>query len=234
MIAKIRKKYDHKLQEAEAAFLLKKKELDVNQNKVLMNKLLADAFRCKCMNLKPSGLPGMRQVVPSSYLQHLHQVSQQPNLRSSPVTGLSSASQHSSVPACLRAPPVTAYSKMHAPVAGLSLAGQLPTQQTAAVVVQQHACDAFAVGFPQLAIDHSSSRKLPQHDIGGLPAAHEIRLSAQELLLVWRMEASCKQAEHDATFADVGSNFDSLDHYLNFKHWIVYRELLPLQLELLM
>ncbi|KAM3375753.1 helicase protein MOM1 isoform X3 [Capsicum galapagoense] len=162
MIAQIHKKYDHKLQEADAEFLRKKKELDVNQNKVLMNKLLADAFRCKCMNLKPSGLPGMRQVVPSSYLQHLRQVSQQPNLRSSPATASSSASQQSLVLACLRASPVTSLSSadqpqvrqetsvpsnrsVHsggisqptirgAPVTGLSLAGQpVPTQQTAAV-----------------------------------------------------------------------------------------------------
>ncbi|MCD7472818.1 hypothetical protein HAX54_014187 [Datura stramonium] len=331
MIAKIRKKYDHKLQEAEAAFLLKKKELDVNQNKVLMNKLLADAFRCKCMNLKPSGLPGMRQVVPSSYLQHLHQVSQQPNLRSSPVTGLSSASQHSSVPACLRAPPVTGLSSVGqahirqetsvpsnrsvhsggisqptvrcAPVAGLSLAGQpAPTQQTAAVSrstahsagtpgrpplisaitpstgnlrvageirapaphlqpfrtptsmstssspstlaqsMQNHpqstnmAASSPSIPqlaslqtsstpspsqppqhqmpsplVPQLAIDHSSSRKLPQHDIGGLPAARNPSLSAQELLFSVENRLHANRPNMMPPLPDVGSNFDSLD-----------------------
>lgn len=61
LVAQIRKKYDLNLQETEAAFLRKKNELDTSLNKVLMNKLLADAFRCKCMNLKPSGLPGIRQ-----------------------------------------------------------------------------------------------------------------------------------------------------------------------------
>ncbi|KAK4351467.1 hypothetical protein RND71_030780 [Anisodus tanguticus] len=158
MIAQIRKKYDEKLQEVEAGFLRKKKELDVNQNKVLMNKLLADAFRCKCMNLKPSGLPGMRRAEGLSEIASLPpKVSQQPNLRSSHVTGSSSVSQQS-----LRATPVTGLSSagqaqvrqetsvpsnrsVHsggnsqstvrcAPVTGLSLAGQpAPTQQTAAV-----------------------------------------------------------------------------------------------------
>lgn len=74
MIAQMRKKYDHKLQEAEAAFLRKKKELDVNQNKVLMNKLLADAFRCKCMNLKPSGFSGMRQGMQLMLVMHFQRV----------------------------------------------------------------------------------------------------------------------------------------------------------------
>ncbi|XP_055829400.1 helicase protein MOM1-like isoform X2 [Solanum dulcamara] len=202
MIAQIRKKYDHKLQEAEAAFLRKKKELDVNQNKVLMNKLLADAFRCKCMNLKPSGFPGMRQVVPSSYLQHLHQVSQQPNLRSSPMTGSSSASQQSSVPVCLRASPVTSLSSASqaqvrqdtsvpsnrsvysggicqptvrcAPVNGLSLAGQpAPTQQIAAGT-RSTAHSAGTPGRPPLISAITPST-------GNLRVASEIRAPAPHL-----------------------------------------------------
>ena len=49
-----------KIQEVESEFLLKKKELDANRNKVLMNKILAEAFRSKCMDLRvpgPSGMP---------------------------------------------------------------------------------------------------------------------------------------------------------------------------------
>ncbi|XP_009618970.1 helicase protein MOM1-like isoform X3 [Nicotiana tomentosiformis] len=110
LVAQIRKKYDLNLQETEAAFLRKKNELDTSLNKVLMNKLLADAFRCKCMNLKPSGLPGIRQVVPSSYMQHLHQVSQQPSLRSSPMTDSSAASQQNLAPGILRASHATSLS----------------------------------------------------------------------------------------------------------------------------
>ncbi|XP_027773466.1 uncharacterized protein LOC107023051 isoform X3 [Solanum pennellii] len=202
MIAQIRKKYDHKLQEAEAAFLRKKKELDVNQNKVLMNKLLADAFRCKCMNLKPSGFSGMRQVVPSSYLQHLHQVSQQPNLRSSPVTGSSSASQQSSVPVSLRASSITSLSSagqaqvrqetsvpsnrsVHSgcisqptlrctPVTGLSLAGQpAPSQQTVAVS-RSTTHSAGTPGRPPLICAITPST-------GNLRVASEIRAPAPHL-----------------------------------------------------
>lgn len=93
VIASISKKYDLKLQEAEAAYLLKKKELDMNQNKILMNKALADAFRFTCMDVKISGLQDIQQVAPPGYMQHLHQVWQQQSLRSSPISGSSSARQ---------------------------------------------------------------------------------------------------------------------------------------------
>ncbi|KAL0376763.1 UNVERIFIED_CONTAM: hypothetical protein Scaly_0793900 [Sesamum calycinum] len=62
MITQIRKKYEVKLQESEAAFRLKRNELDKNQTKVLMNKILAEAFRSKCLDVRPPGLPGMQQV----------------------------------------------------------------------------------------------------------------------------------------------------------------------------
>ncbi|KAL0388407.1 UNVERIFIED_CONTAM: hypothetical protein Sradi_2722500 [Sesamum radiatum] len=58
MITQIRKKYEVKLQESEAAFRLKRNELDKNQTKVLMNKILAEAFRSKCLDVRPPGLPG--------------------------------------------------------------------------------------------------------------------------------------------------------------------------------
>ncbi|KAL3365354.1 hypothetical protein AABB24_010481 [Solanum stoloniferum] len=221
MIAQIRKKYDHKLQEAEAAFLRKKKELDVNQNKVLMNKLLADAFRCKCMNLKPSGFSGMHQVVPSSYLQHLHQVSQQPNLRSSPVTGSSSASQQSSVPVSLRASSITSLSSagqaqvrqetsvpsnrsVHsggisqptvrcAPVTGLSLTGQpAPTQQTVAVS-RSTAHSAGTPGRPPLICAITPST-------GNLRVASEIRAPAPHLQ-PFRTPSSMSSSSSPSTIA---------------------------------
>lgn len=59
--ASIRKKYDLKLQEAEAAYLLKKNELDMNQKKVLMNKALANAFRFKCIDLEITARPVVQQ-----------------------------------------------------------------------------------------------------------------------------------------------------------------------------
>ncbi|KAL0348999.1 UNVERIFIED_CONTAM: hypothetical protein Sangu_1127700 [Sesamum angustifolium] len=63
MIAQIRKKYEVKLQESEAAFRLKRNELYKNQTKVLMNKILAEAFRSKCLDVRPPGLPGMQQGI---------------------------------------------------------------------------------------------------------------------------------------------------------------------------
>lgn len=50
-IAVLRRKYDDKFHDVESAFLLKKKELDSNTKKVLMNKILADAFQSKCYAL---------------------------------------------------------------------------------------------------------------------------------------------------------------------------------------
>ncbi|KAK4358729.1 hypothetical protein RND71_020958 [Anisodus tanguticus] len=93
VIAPIHKKYELKLQEAEAAYLLKKEELDMNQNKILMNKALADSFRFTFTDVNFSGFPGLQQAAPPGYMQHLHQLRQQQSLRSSPVTGSSSARQ---------------------------------------------------------------------------------------------------------------------------------------------
>lgn len=62
MIAQINRKYEAKHQEAVAAFHLKKKELDTNLNRVLMNKILAEAFRSKCQDLhffRHAGTQGM-------------------------------------------------------------------------------------------------------------------------------------------------------------------------------
>ncbi|KAH9614916.1 hypothetical protein KSS87_023646 [Heliosperma pusillum] len=52
LVAQIRKKYCVKLEEAESSFSLKKSELELNQNMVMMNKFLADAFRSKCTDYK--------------------------------------------------------------------------------------------------------------------------------------------------------------------------------------
>ncbi|KAL3828473.1 hypothetical protein ACJIZ3_017275 [Penstemon smallii] len=87
MVAQIRSKYEVKLQDNEAEHKLKKNELEKNQNKVLMNKILAEVFRSKSLDHRPTGLPGMQQGIPSSYVQqHLHQLSissMQPSVRPS-------------------------------------------------------------------------------------------------------------------------------------------------------
>ncbi|XP_019251916.1 PREDICTED: helicase protein MOM1-like isoform X2 [Nicotiana attenuata] len=114
--APIRKKYDLKLQEAEAAYLLKKNELDMNQKIVLMNKALANAFRFKCIDLEITAPPVVQQVVPPAYMQH--QVWRQHSLRSSPMTGSSSASEQASARACLRSSPISGLSSARLPVGG--------------------------------------------------------------------------------------------------------------------
>ncbi|XP_021279332.1 helicase protein MOM1-like isoform X1 [Herrania umbratica] len=76
-IAQIRRNYKAKLKEKEAEFLLQKKELDVNYNKVLLNKILAEAFRSKCMDIRASGSAGAHQEASSSFMQQLVQLSSQ-------------------------------------------------------------------------------------------------------------------------------------------------------------
>ena len=73
VVAQIRRKYEHKLLETDAEFLLQKKELDVNYNKVLLNKILAEAFRSKCMDNRASGLAGAQQGESYFYLVILTQ-----------------------------------------------------------------------------------------------------------------------------------------------------------------
>ncbi|XP_074307801.1 uncharacterized protein LOC141642771 isoform X2 [Silene latifolia] len=68
LVAQIRKKYCVKLEEAESSFSLKKSELELNQNMVMMNKFLADAFRSKCTDYKAdkAGAQGRSQKGMSS------------------------------------------------------------------------------------------------------------------------------------------------------------------------
>lgn len=88
VIAQIQNKYKAKLHDAETAFLLKKNELDKNHNKVLMNRILAEAFRSKCLDLRPPGPPGMQLATSSSFMQQLQQLSMQRPVRH-PVSSVS-------------------------------------------------------------------------------------------------------------------------------------------------
>lgn len=54
-IEEVNKKYDTKAQESETEFGLRKKDLDMNYNKVLMNKVLAEAFRWKYNDTRACG-----------------------------------------------------------------------------------------------------------------------------------------------------------------------------------
>ncbi|GMP88905.1 hypothetical protein CsSME_00040715 [Camellia sinensis var. sinensis] len=71
IIAEICQKHEAILHAAEAAFLLKKKELDTNHQKVLMNKMLAEAYRLKCPDIRSYGAMGMQQVVNSNFMHSL-------------------------------------------------------------------------------------------------------------------------------------------------------------------
>ncbi|KAK9280673.1 hypothetical protein L1049_014371 [Liquidambar formosana] len=112
IVAQIHRKYEAKLHDVEAAFQLRKNELDTNRNKVFMNKLLAEAFRSKCVELKASAAPGMQQDVPSSFTQHLVQLSSQESAqRPLLVAGLSSVT--------LPAPSVQTAAPSRPPIVGV-------------------------------------------------------------------------------------------------------------------
>ncbi|XVF68548.1 hypothetical protein PTKIN_Ptkin11bG0011700 [Pterospermum kingtungense] len=95
VVAQIRRKYELKLQEKEVEFLLQKKQLDENYNKVLLNKILAEAFRSKCMDNRASGSAGAQQEQSSSFMQQLVQLSAQRALHSSTASGLSTGTDTS-------------------------------------------------------------------------------------------------------------------------------------------
>ncbi|XP_024028326.1 helicase protein MOM1 isoform X1 [Morus notabilis] len=78
-IAQILLKYELKQQEADAEFFTKKKEFDDIKNKVNMNRILAEAFRFKCMEFRSSGRSGTQQDINASYMQQQIQLSMQQN-----------------------------------------------------------------------------------------------------------------------------------------------------------
>ncbi|XP_048137315.1 helicase protein MOM1-like isoform X2 [Rhodamnia argentea] len=98
IVAQIRRKYDLKLKEIEAEYLAKKKELDMNQGKVLMNRMLAEAFKSKCSDIRASGANGIQQDVASGSMQQLLQLSSQRNAHQPlPVRGPSAGLQSNGV-----------------------------------------------------------------------------------------------------------------------------------------
>ncbi|KAL6954184.1 hypothetical protein U1Q18_046891 [Sarracenia purpurea var. burkii] len=104
IIAELRQKYGAKLKDAEAAFLLKKKELDTNHHKVHMNKILAEAFRAKCEDRKTSVASRMQQVVPSNFMQQFHPRPDLATTSSSPVVSASASQQTAAPPPPMQVP----------------------------------------------------------------------------------------------------------------------------------
>lgn len=62
-LEEVRLKYDRKLQDDEVEFQKKMKILDSNLSLVLMNKIWAEAFKSKCMDLKVSGASVLEQGI---------------------------------------------------------------------------------------------------------------------------------------------------------------------------
>ncbi|KAK6926769.1 SNF2, N-terminal, partial [Dillenia turbinata] len=91
IVAQIRQKYEALIQEAENAFQLKKSDLDTIQNTVLMNKILAEAFRSKCMDPKSPGAPGIQQAAPPSHMRQLLQLPLQRGMERNPLAASSTS-----------------------------------------------------------------------------------------------------------------------------------------------
>ncbi|GMI92128.1 hypothetical protein HRI_002882200 [Hibiscus trionum] len=99
VVAQIRRKYEVKLLEKEAEFLLQKKELDVYYDKVLLNKNLAEAFKSKCIDNRSSCSAGAMPEANSSFLQQQLQLSSQQVVQQpSTASGLPSTASASSMP----------------------------------------------------------------------------------------------------------------------------------------
>ncbi|KAI3407523.1 uncharacterized protein J3R85_020919 [Psidium guajava] len=98
IVAQIRRKYDLKFKEIEAEYLAKKKKLDMNHRKVLMNRMLAEAFKSKCSGIRASGTNGILQDVASGSTEQLLQLSSQRNAHQPlPVRGPSAGLQSNGV-----------------------------------------------------------------------------------------------------------------------------------------
>ncbi|XP_057455298.1 helicase protein MOM1-like isoform X2 [Lotus japonicus] len=127
-LEELRRKYDIKFQEIEVEFQQTKKALDKSFNTVRANKILADAFRSKCLDLKVSGASGLQQD--SSSTQHLGQHPRQQNATLPPLgAGPSSCGP----PATSLQSPSTTSNPQHTvtPIqGGQSLSGTLPGVST--------------------------------------------------------------------------------------------------------
>nr|XP_043609532.1 helicase protein MOM1-like isoform X2 [Erigeron canadensis] len=109
-IANIKQKYEVKSQDAVSASVLKKNEIDSHLNRVLMNKVLADAFRSKCQDHTAFGHSGTQQVSPDAFMEQLHRLSGSSIMRhplgtASTSPGQFFRSQQTPQPSSLQPPP---------------------------------------------------------------------------------------------------------------------------------
>ncbi|CAK9167786.1 unnamed protein product, partial [Ilex paraguariensis] len=252
IIAQIRSKYEAKLQEAEAAFLLKKNIFDTNHNKVLMNKILAEAFRSKCVDLRSTGSLGMPQAMPSGLMQHRHQSSLQPTPRplvngsypagqaaaSQQITPLSPQLHHSAAlfaSIMTRPPHISPITPSTVRVAGEIRAPAPHIQPFRPASMSTASFTSLTPGIPcqpapnnlpatspshtqlppppsSLPTNHSGlcSRPPQPENAGGLPA-HNLSLSATEMLMDIDSRSGAHQPDIMPPLADFSTTFDSLD-----------------------
>ncbi|TXG58175.1 hypothetical protein EZV62_016004 [Acer yangbiense] len=162
VVTQIRRKYEIKLKETEAEFLTKKREVDANHNKVLMNKILADAFRSKCTDLKQSNA-AVQQEVYSSFIQQMarlssHHHAQRPSALAGPVTS---------------GPPTVTPQTTVAPA--VSLQTSLPAGPQTGVQVVHHSSALFS-STPTRPSQSSSVTPPVGHQVGsGLSAPPHLR-----------------------------------------------------------
>ncbi|CAH9075251.1 unnamed protein product [Cuscuta europaea] len=114
VVAQICKKYEAKIMDGETALLKRKSELESNQSKVLGHKILAEAYRSKCLEPRWSAaLPQMQQVRSENTISspaaghpgYVHHVPMLPPLRTPPAFSPHSLHTPSPTVSSLRPPP---------------------------------------------------------------------------------------------------------------------------------
>ncbi|XP_039052333.1 helicase protein MOM1-like [Hibiscus syriacus] len=152
-VAQIHTKYEIKLKEKEVEFLIQKKHLDVNYNKVLLNKTLAEAFRSKCMDNRASGSAGEKQDANSILLQQL--LSSQQMVQPSTASGLPSIGSALGMPTFSSAAvnaQTTSPSLQPSTVAGIPSNGPASSMGT----VSHAVVNAQTMGPPLHVVNHSA------------------------------------------------------------------------------
>ncbi|KAK7262287.1 hypothetical protein RJT34_29853 [Clitoria ternatea] len=153
----LRRKFETKLKEIEVEYQQKKKNLDTQLNIVLVNKILAEAFRAKSMDHRVSGTPGMQQD--ASFSQHLFLLTNQLN--------------------ATRPPPVAASSSCGPPTASLqnSFATTGPLTMVPPIQATYNTSGVFSSVSPRTPHVNSTSAS----PLGNLQASGEIRAPAPHL-----------------------------------------------------
>ncbi|PPD69326.1 hypothetical protein GOBAR_DD33794 [Gossypium barbadense] len=150
VIVQIRQKYEAKLKEKEAEFLLHRTELSETYNKVLLHKILAEAFRSKCMDNRASGSAGTKKEANSNFMPQQVQLSSQQMVQQPPAaSGLPSTGSASSMQTVSPAV-VNAQILQRSTASGIPSTGSASTMQTVspAVVNAQTLQRSTASGIP--------------------------------------------------------------------------------------